>query len=142
MHWRYRVVGNGFSVVLPAAQVRELRDLPSVREVSTSTSYGPMLDSTPRQIGATAIWGPGLDTAGDGMKIGIIDSSVDPSHPFFDPAGYAMPPGFPKGQVKYTTAKVIVARAFAPAGAPASARVANPSLRHQPRHARRGNRGR
>ena len=27
-----------------------------------------------------------------------------------------MPPGFPKGQAAYTTAKVIVARAFAPAG--------------------------
>ena len=27
-----------------------------------------------------------------------------------------MPPGFPKGQTAYTTAKVIVARAFAPAG--------------------------
>ncbi|CAN5255142.1 hypothetical protein BH09ACT13_BH09ACT13_09980 [soil metagenome] len=125
VHWRYRVVANGFSVVLPAAQVRELRDLPSVRQVSTSTSYGPMLDSTPRQIGATTIWGSGLETAGAGMKIGIIDSGVDPSHPFFAPAGYAMPPGFPKGQIKHTTAKVIVARAFAPASAPASARVAN-----------------
>src|SRR3990172_9221804 len=28
-----------------------------------------------------------------------------------------MPPGFPKGQVTYTTAKVIVARAFPPHGA-------------------------
>ena len=59
------------------------------------------------------------------MKIGIIDSGIDPAHPFFDPAGYAMPAGFPRGQQRFTTAKVIVARVFAPKGATAaSARVA------------------
>ena len=68
----------------------------------------------PQQIGAPAIWGPTLDTAGQGVKIGIIDSGIDPGHPYFDPAGYTMPPGFPKGQRRFTTAKVIVARSFAP----------------------------
>jgi hypothetical protein len=48
------------------------------------------------------------------MKIGIIDDGVDQSHPFFDPRGFAMPAGFPKGNRSYTTAKVIVARAFPP----------------------------
>jgi subtilisin family serine protease len=51
------------------------------------------------------------------VKIGIIDSGVDTRHPFFDPAGYTMPAGFPKGRQAYTSAKVIVARVFAPAGA-------------------------
>ena len=51
------------------------------------------------------------------MKIGIIDDGVDQTHPFFDPAGYTMPPGFPRGVRAFTTAKVIVARAFTPAGA-------------------------
>ena len=49
------------------------------------------------------------------MKIGIIDDGLDQTHPYFSPVGYTMPPGFPKGQTAYTTAKVIVARAFAPA---------------------------
>ena len=49
------------------------------------------------------------------MKIAIIDDGIDQTHPFFAPAGYAYPPGFPKGQTAYTTPKVIVARAFAPA---------------------------
>jgi hypothetical protein len=51
------------------------------------------------------------------VKIGIVDSGVDPRHPFFDPAGYTMPAGFPKGQTRFTTAKVVVARAFPPPGA-------------------------
>jgi len=34
---------------------------------------------------------------------------------FFTPTGFSYPPGFPKGNTAYTTPKVIVARAFAPA---------------------------
>ena len=49
------------------------------------------------------------------MKIAIIDEGIDQRHPFFSPAGYTMPAGYPKGQTAYTTAKVIVARAFPPA---------------------------
>jgi subtilisin family serine protease len=85
--------------------------------VYPSARYGPSLDATPGEIGAPALWGPGLETAGDGVKIGIIDTGIDPTHPFFDPTGYAMPAGFPKGQRRFTTAKVIVARAFPPPGA-------------------------
>jgi subtilisin family serine protease len=48
------------------------------------------------------------------MKIGIIDDGVDQTHPFFSPSGFAMPAGYPKGNRAFTTAKVIVARAFPP----------------------------
>ena len=88
--------------------------MPGVRDVSAGTAYRAALDRSPGQIGAPALWGAGLPTAGQGMKIGIIDDGVDQRHPFFDPAGYTMPAGFPKGQTAYTTAKVIVARAFPP----------------------------
>ena len=125
VHWRYRLVVNGLSVSLPRSQVPTLRSLPGVRDVFAAAEYRPQLDRTPQQIGATALWGPGLETAGQGMKIGIIDSGVDQSHPFFDPSGYTMPPGFPKGQLRFTTAKVIVARSFPPPGARApTARLA------------------
>ena len=61
--------------------------------------------------------GATLANAGAGIKIGIIDDGVDQAHPFFDPTGYVAPDGFPKGQLSFTTAKVIVARAFPPPGA-------------------------
>jgi subtilisin family serine protease len=112
--WRYRLVANGFSVTVPSNELSQLRSLPGVRHVLPTTSYAPRETSSPEQIGAPALWGAGLDTAGQGMKIGIIDSGIDPNHPFFDPAGYTMPPGFPKGQKRFTTAKVIVARVFPP----------------------------
>ena len=123
--WRYRLVANGLSVTLPASQVSRLERLPDVRDVLPAETYEPKLSATPQQIGAPAVWGRSLDTAGQGMKIGIIDSGIDPAHQFFDPTGYTMPAGFPKGQLRFTTAKVIVARVFAPRNAPAeSARVA------------------
>jgi len=125
IRWRYRLVSNGLAVTLPASSVAALRDLPGVAEVLPEVRYEPQLASTPGQIGAPALWGQGLETAGEGVKIGIIDTGVDPAHPFFDPAGYTAPPGFPKGQLRFTSAKVIVARVFPPSGARSpSARLA------------------
>ena len=47
-------------------------------------------------IGADQMWGaPSFSTAGNGVKIGIIDDGVDQAHPFFNPNGYTMPTGFP-----------------------------------------------
>ena len=107
-------MANGFAIALPSEQLPRLRDLPGVRDVFDSARYTPQLDRSPQQIGAPGLWGQSLDTAGQGVKIGVIDTGVDHDHPFFDPAGYSMPAGFPKGQTRFTNAKVIVARAFPP----------------------------
>ena len=113
--WRYSVVLNGFSVRLPRAEADRLAAMDGVARVWPSLRYRPLLDRSVKLIKANAIYGvPGAPTTGQGMKIGIVDDGIDASHPFFNPAGYAMPPGFPKGVASQTTAKVIVARAFAP----------------------------
>ena len=114
VRWRYRVVLNALAVVVPAGSLERLEQVDGITAVHRSSRYRPQLDRSPAAIGAPALWGPGLSTAGQGMKIGIIDDGVDHRHPFFAPAGYAMPPGFPKGQTAYTTAKVIAARSFPP----------------------------
>ena len=36
-------------------------------------------------IGADKLWGTSLATAGEGMKIGVIDDGIDAKHEFFDP---------------------------------------------------------
>ena len=103
------------AVVVPRSQLGRLAALPGVAPVYPSARYRPQLDRSAQQIGAPALWGPGSRTPAQGMKIAIIDEGIDQTHPFFAPAGYTMPAGFPKGQTAYTTAKVIVARAFPPA---------------------------
>ncbi|HUQ21487.1 MAG TPA: S8 family serine peptidase [Gaiellaceae bacterium] len=114
IRWRYRLVANGMAVVVRRSQLARLTSLPGVAKVYPSVRYRTELDRSPQQIGAPTLWGPGLTNAGQGMKIAIIDEGVDQTHPFFSPAGYTMPAGFPKGQAAYTSAKVIVARAFPP----------------------------
>jgi subtilisin family serine protease len=116
IRWRYRIVLNGAAVVVPRAAIPLLAHLPGVKSVDTGAAYA-LAPTTATGKRAATKWQTGLPNQGAGMKIGIIDDGVDQRHPYFSPAGYAMPVGFPKGQVAYTTAKVIVARAFPPPGA-------------------------
>jgi len=120
--WHYSVALDGVSVVLPASDLARLRTLPGatvwptvtyhalpdVPASSTTTAAGP----GPALIGAPELWGSNLATAGQGVKIGLIDDGIDQEHPYFSPAGFSYPAGYPKGNTAYTTPKVIVARAF------------------------------
>jgi subtilisin family serine protease len=117
IRWRYQLVLNGLAVVAPAGAAARIAAIPGVREVQRSVRYHRTLYQSPQVIGAPQVWGPTLATAGEGIKIGIIDDGVDQAHPFFSPAGFTMPAGYPKGNAAYTTAKVIVARSFPPPGA-------------------------
>ena len=112
VRWRYRVVLNAMAVLVPRSSIERLAQIPGVREVYPSVRFAASLDRSVPAIGAPTLWGPQLSTSGQGTKIGIIDDGIDQRHPFFNPAGYVMPPGFPKGQASHTTAKVIVARVF------------------------------
>jgi subtilisin family serine protease len=116
LRWRYRYVADGFAVVLPTSELPRLARIPGL-EVWPNVRYHSLalkVVNSPELIGADKLWGPGLATAGQGMKIGIIDDGVDASHPYFSAAGLTYPPGFPKGQTSLATPKVIVQRAFAP----------------------------
>jgi len=123
VRWHYTVAVDGVSVVLPSSQLGRLEALrgvevwPSVtyRALRVRASLGTLsaeVNETASIVSAPTLWGPDLATAGQGLKIGIIDDGLDQMHPFFNPSGYAYPAGFPKGNTAYTTPKVIVARAF------------------------------
>ena len=81
---------------------------PNVRYHAARTVGGP------EQIGADRLWGATFASAGNGMKIAVIDDGLDATNPYFDPNGFQYPAGFPKGQTQHTTPKVIVQRTFAP----------------------------
>jgi subtilisin family serine protease len=111
---RYSYVLDGLAVKVPSSELGRLQDVPGVVAVYPSVTYHSLRSSSPGFIGAPAIWGPTLKTAGQGVKIGIVDDGVNQTHPYFSAKGYKLPRGFPKGQKRFTTRKVIVARAFAP----------------------------
>ena len=112
VRWRYQRVLNALAVVVPADAVSRLERLPGVIGVTPSVPYRATLDASPALIGAPSTWRAGLANQGAGMKIGIIDDGIDAKSPMFDPSGFTMPAGFPRGDTRFTTAKVIVARAF------------------------------
>ncbi|HEX3236874.1 MAG TPA: S8 family serine peptidase [Gaiellaceae bacterium] len=120
--WHYSVALDGVSVVLPASELARLRALPGAtvwpsvsyhtRRATPGSASAEAADPGPALIGATAIWGQSLATAGQGIKIALVDDGVDQAHPYLNPSGFSYPSGFPKGNTAYTTPKVIVARAF------------------------------
>ena len=84
IRWRYRIVANGFAVVLPTVELSRLAHLPGIARVWPNVTYHSLstqIVNSPALIGADKIWGATLTTAGSGMKIGIIDDGVDATHP-------------------------------------------------------------
>ena len=73
VRWRYRRVLNGFAVLVPERAVKRIEQLRGVREVYPSVRYTQALERSVPAIRATEIWGPGLATSGQGIKIGIFD---------------------------------------------------------------------
>ena len=119
----FRVTLNGMAVRMSKAQAAKVRGLKGVRAVTPDIPYRPMMYATPTQIGATEFWNQvgGQANAGRGIKVAVIDSGVYVTkdaagnyagNPCFDDAGYTMPRGYPKGDTRFTNAKVIVARAY------------------------------
>jgi minor extracellular serine protease Vpr len=108
---RFQVVLDGFVVSLPVTRLPRLARLGFVRKVYPSVRYRLATDTSPAVIGASELQTL-TGAKGDGIKIGIVDDGVDSTNPFLNPAGFTYPAGFPKGGRKWTTPKVIVARAF------------------------------
>ena len=91
-----------------------LRQSQEVKGVYPNTERYPLLDSAPQVVGAPVLWDAlgGIDNAGQGIKIGIIDSGISHHHPMFSGDGFAAPAGFPQGDLGFTNNKVIVARNY------------------------------
>jgi hypothetical protein len=107
----FQVVLNGITVDLPFSRLPRLNAMPFVAQLYPSLRYRMALNRSPTLIQAPA-FRAATATDGTGIKIGVVDDGVDQRNAFFNPAGYAYPPGFPKGQQAYTSAKVIAARSF------------------------------
>ena len=120
--YRYRVVLDGFAVSLPARKLPTLARLNAVTKVYPSVRYALDTNQSPAVIGADQMWATTGDR-GDGVKIGIVDDGIDKSNPFFSPTGFSYPAGFPRGQTKFTTQKVIVARSFPGPGSGAQGKL-------------------
>ena len=90
---------DGFAIVVPRSEVAGLARIPGVDKVWPNIRYHALRDAGgPEQIGADKLWGPTFATAGNGMKIGIIDDGLDATNPYFNPSGFQYPPGSRRGR--------------------------------------------
>jgi len=111
-------VANALVVRAGEAQAGELRAVPGVVRVHPVYQVRLLLDRALPLLRVPEAWEQmgGMERAGAGVKIGVIDTGIDSSHPGFQDADLAVPEGFPKvgreEHRKYTNNKIIVARTY------------------------------
>jgi minor extracellular serine protease Vpr len=108
---RFQIVLDGITVTLPAAKLDRLARLGFAARIYPSMRCRLLTDTSPSVIEADQLH-ERTGARGDGIKIGVVDDGVDPTNSFLSANGFSYPAGFPKGGRRWTTPKVIVARAF------------------------------
>ncbi len=111
---------NAVFVAATPDRVAELRSLPGVIGVVPARRYKRSLNAAVQLVNAPAAWNSlgGIQVAGAGMKIAILDSGIDQNHPAFQDSSLTPPTGFPvcSGAAfrcsDFTNNKVIVARSY------------------------------
>lgn len=111
-------VANALFVRIPEARAAQLWQAPGVRRILPVRTFHLVLDHALPLHKIPEAWSlGGAWPQGSGMKIAIIDTGIDVTHPGFKDPGFQAPDGFPKvtvrSDLKYTNQKVIVARSYA-----------------------------
>lgn len=109
-----RTLLNAISIEAPGTDLAAIATLPGVKRVVLRKQYRAVLSTSVPLINTAAAWAKvgGSGSAGQGIKIAILDSGIDIANPLFADAGYAAPAGFPRGNPSFFNNKVIVARAY------------------------------
>jgi len=110
-------VANALFVHMPAARVARLRSVRGVRRVLPERTYQLTLDHALPLHKVPQAWSlGGAYPRGEGVKIGMIDTGIQITHPGFKDTGFRAPPGFPlvnaASDTAFTNQKVIVARSY------------------------------
>jgi uncharacterized protein (TIGR03437 family) len=120
------LASNTLIVDMPSRQAEALRQLPEVADIFPDVLYHLTMDAALQLVRAPEAWSArvgGEASAGQGMKIGVIDTGLDPLHPMLQDPTLAAPSGYPKftrtvdafclsDDEKYTNSKIIVARNY------------------------------
>ena len=91
----FLIAYGGFAAQLPANKARELLRVPGVVAVMYDSVNHPTDNDSPNFVGAPAVWATlgGEDTAGEGVKVGVLDTGIWPEHPMLADPGIPHPGG-------------------------------------------------
>src|SRR6266704_3536434 len=104
---------NAVAVRLNGEALSTLTAAPMVRRVEYQGVYYPMIaDPDLSIISAVNAWNRagGAPSAGEGVKVAVVDSGIDVAHPCFDDTGYGGNTRL--GDPRFTNNKVIAAKVF------------------------------
>ena len=110
-------VANAIFVKVSDAGAVELANLPGVKRVIPVRMMHMVLDRAVTLHRVTDVWNEiGVDRAGAGIKIAIIDSGIDSTRPGFQDPSLIVPATYPRVNIDtdtaYTNSKIIVARSY------------------------------
>ena len=122
----YSTVLNAIAVNLNGHDQNDLLKAPGANWVVPDYLFQTEMNRSPTLIGAPTMWAAvgGPSNAGAGVKIGIIDTGIDQTHPFLTDTSLPPIPGFPKCDAAdssvgvqdtscmFVSSKVIVAKVF------------------------------
>src|SRR5437899_6513958 len=122
----YSIALNALAVHLNGHNMNDLLNTPGASWLVPDYLYRVDMNRSPTLIGAPTLWNAvgGQSNAGAGVKIGIIDTVIDQTHPSLTDNSLTIPAGFPKcdaidsairtpdSQCKFVSNKVIVAKVF------------------------------
>ena len=111
---QFDVAVNAVGVRLNGTSLSTLRSAPGVTFVEAQGVFTPLAHEDPdlALVDVPEAWDAvgGPSEAGRGVKVAIIDSGIDVTHPCFNDTGYA--PVRQLGDTKYTNNKVIASRTY------------------------------
>ena len=92
-----KILLNAVFVTAPQERLDELKNLPGVKGVVALRRRKLNLNRATQLVNAPAAWSTlgGVQNAGAGIKIAIIDTGIDQTHPAFQDASLEMPAGYP-----------------------------------------------
>ncbi len=78
------ITANAVIVQLNGEPKKTVNSIRGVKKTRSSGLVQLDLNTSAGLIGASTLWGASPEDAGDGIKVGVIDSGIYPGHPFFD----------------------------------------------------------
>ena len=111
------IVANAIFVRMRASDAAALATLPGVKHVFPVRQFRPVMDRAVVVHKIVDAWNQvGLANAGAGIKIAIIDTGIENTHPAFQAPALTPPAGYPQADNEadrpFTNNKVIVARSY------------------------------
>ncbi|BDM63298.1 hypothetical protein NFHSH190041_07500 [Shewanella sp. NFH-SH190041] len=119
---QFDTVFNGMSISSANLDIETLKQIPGIKAIYPDTMHHIQMDASLSVINTDAIWQAvnGMENAGKGMRVAIIDGGIRPENPMFSGDGFTAPANLPDNDYCATTDssfcndKLIVARWSAP----------------------------